>query len=260
MTVRFSQIAAIVLISLVGAASAPAAADGDDAAAAFIPVESVTEERPDFGLDESPELPNNVNWNGVMRQTALSLAFQHAFRVAAQPKTRAELGGPFFKDYVHSLHGIGGWDDGDSDFVNYVAHPIMGATAGFIYLDNDRRGAVDLGMSRRYWGSRLRATGFAAAYTVAFEVAPISEASIGNVGLNSGTNGAVDFVMTPIGGLGMMVAEDALDKHVLRPLERSSSNRWLVATLRCVLNPARSTVQITRFKPPWRRPGRPLPR
>lgn len=250
---------AALVASSIAWAPAAYAADGDDAAAGFAPVESLVEERGD-SLVESDESQKNVNWNGVVRQTALSLAFQHAFRVAAQPKTRAELSGPFFKDYIHSLHGISGWDDGDSDFVNYVAHPIMGATAGFIYIENDRRGNVDLGLSGRYWSSRLRATGFAAAYTVAFEVAPISEASIGNVGLNSGTNGAVDFVMTPIGGLGMMVAEDALDKHVLRPLERSSSSRWLVATLRCVLNPARSTVQITRFKPPWRRAGRPLPR
>lgn len=258
MTSRFSQIAVAITLSLAGVSLASAsAADGDDAAAGFAPVEPIVEERSENEIGLEGQGP--VNWKGLMHQTALALAFQHAFRVAAQPKTRAELGGPFFKDYIHSLRGIKGWDDGDSDFVNYVAHPIMGATAGFMYLDNDRRGDVSLGLSRRYWASRLRATGFAAAYTVAFEVAPISEASIGNVGLNPGTNGTVDFVMTPVGGLGMMVAEDALDKHVLRPLERNSSNRWLVATLRCVLNPARSTVQITRFKPPWRRAGRPLP-
>lgn len=199
-----------------------------------------------------------MDWRSTFREAGLSLAFKHAFRIAAQPKTRAELGGPFFADYARSLQGIRGWDDGDSDFVNYVAHPIMGSAAGYIYLSNERGAEKQFEMSSRYWGSRLRATGFAAAYTVAFEVAPLSEASVGNVGMHPGTNGAVDFVITPLGGLGMMVAEDALDKHVLQRIERGSRSRWMVATLRCVLTPARSAAQLSKFKPPWRRAGRPL--
>lgn len=249
---------------LTGVVCAPAwaasASDGDSPDANFAPIEPapVVDYRPIGDRAEAPE--SRVDWNSTVRQAGLTLAFQHAFRIAVQPKTRAELGGPFFGDYARSLKGIRGWDDGDSDLVNYMAHPIMGATAGFIYTSNERGPAAEFEMSRRYWGSRLRATGFAAAYTAAFEAAPLSEASIGNVGMNPGTNGAVDFVMTPIGGLGVMVAEDALDKHVLRKIERSSDNRWLVGTLRCLLNPSRSAVQITKFRPPWRRDGRPLGR
>ncbi|MBI1356505.1 MAG: hypothetical protein GC160_19355 [Acidobacteria bacterium] len=205
-----------------------------------------------------PSLERNVDWAGVLRQASLALAFQQAFRVAAQPKTRAELGGPFWKDYGASLRGIRGWRDGDSTFTNYFAHPMMGSMAGYIYLANDRRGEVEFGASRRYWATRLRATGFSAAYSTVFEIGPLSEASVGNVGLHSGTNGAVDFVMTPVGGLGWMVAEDALDKHVIQPIERGANNRWISATLRCVLNPSRSMSHLSRLEPPWRRSGRTL--
>lgn len=234
--------------------------DPDRAAVDVRPVEPSSLSMVISPVRPTEEKERLVDWTATLRQAGMALAFQHAFRVAAQPKTRSELGGPFFGDYAKSLRGIRGWNDGDSDFVNYVAHPIMGATAGYIYAGNDSRGDVEFEMSGRYWASRLRATGFAAVYTAAFEVAPISEASIGNVGAHPGTNGAVDFVMTPIGGLGMMMAEDVLDKHVLRPIERRSGSRWLAATLRCLLNPARSAAQISRFKPPWRRAGRPLVR
>ena len=199
-----------------------------------------------------------VDWGSLMRQASATMAFQHAFRVAAQPKTRAELGGPFWKGYGQSIKGIRGWRDGDPMFTNYVAHPLMGSVASYMYVENDRRSPPEFENSKRYWSSRLRATGFSAAYSTAFEIGPISEASIGNVGLHPGTNGAVDFVMTPVGGLGWTVAEDVLDKHVIQPFERGVNNRWLAGALRCVLNPARSAVQISRLQPPWRRDGRPL--
>lgn len=198
-------------------------------------------------------------WKPAARQAALGLTLQHGFRVALQPKTRRELGGPFWSDYVQSLKGIQGWDDGDSDLVNYAAHPLMGAMAGQIQIQNDPRGAtVEFGRSSEYWRSRLRALGFSGAYTLAFEAAPVSEASIGNVGLRPGTNGAVDFVVTPAGGFAFMVAEDALDRFLVRHVEGRSSNRFTRGLVRCVFTPARSLARLLAAEPPWRRPGRPL--
>ena len=46
-------------------------------------------------------------------------------------------------------------------------------------------------------------------YSFQFEFGPLSEASIGNVGLRPNTTGWVDHVITPVGALGFMVAEDA---------------------------------------------------
>ena len=242
----------ILPIVSAGEPDADAAAEPPGAIISILPVD------PPASTDPDPSEEPAVNWRGAMGQAALTMGFQHAFRVATQPKTRNEIGGSFWHGYWSSIKGIRGWRDGDSTFTNYVAHPLMGSAAGYIYVTNDRRGGVEFGVSREYWQSRLRATAFSAAYSTMFEIGPVSEATIGNVGLNPGTNGAVDFVMTPVGGLGWMVAEDALDKYVIRSVERGGS-RWLTATLRCLLNPSRSVVELTRLRPPWRRAGRKLP-
>jgi hypothetical protein len=43
---------------------------------------------------------------------------------------------------------------------------------------------------------------------VQFEFGPLSEASIGNVGMRPGTTGWVDHIVTPAGALWFTVAED----------------------------------------------------
>ena len=119
-----------------------------------------------------------------------------------QPKTRAEMGGPFFKDWRDSIRGVRGWGDGDSVFTNYVAHPMEGAVSGYIQIHNDPRGRkLEISNTPQYWNSRLRAMGFAALYSTNFEIGVLSEATIGNVGKKPGTSGWVDFVVTPTGEL-----------------------------------------------------------
>jgi len=67
----------------------------------------------------------------------------------------------------------------------------------------------------------------------------------------------VDLVVTPVGGIGFVAIEDALDRYVIHKLERKTSNRPLRAFLRCMLNPDRSFANLMRFKPPWHRDQRP---
>jgi len=197
-------------------------------------------------------------WKSALRQAGTFLAIQHSFRLATEPGTRAELRGPFLSDYLGSIKGVRGWDDGDPFLVNYIGHPFQGAVTGFIQVQNDpgyRR--AQFGASRFYWQSRLRATLFAAAYRTQFEIGPVSEASVGNLGKEGvGGAGTVDLVVTPVGGLGMMVVEDALDRFVVRRIERATSNRVVRIMVRGILNPNRSFANLMRFQVPWYRDTR----
>jgi hypothetical protein len=196
-------------------------------------------------------------WKSALLQSALFLSMQHSGRVIFQEKTRAELGGPFFKDYWKSVRGIGGWGDGDSIFTNYYAHPFQGAVTGYVQIQNDPLFRRDRFSSNpHYWTSRMRAFSFAFAYSTFFELGIASEASIGNVGMKPGTAGLVDFVVTPIGGIGMVVAEDAVDRYVIEKIEGRVRNQAVRATARTLLNPSRGFANLLRFRPPWHRDGR----
>jgi hypothetical protein len=187
------------------------------------------------------------------------LAIEHTARVLFQQKTRRELDGPFFIDYLRSVKVPDTWEDGDSWGVNYIGHPIHGAASGFIWLDHED-GAHDprLGFSKEYWASRGRATAWAAVYSVQFEFGLISEASIGNVGLHPNTTGWVDHIVTPAGALAFMVAEDALDRYLITRIESWTRNSVIRAAARIGLNPSRALSNAAQGRTPWSRPVRPF--
>jgi hypothetical protein len=185
------------------------------------------------------------------------LGIQHGFRVATEEATRGELKGPFVREWLRSIRSIDGWHDGDPFIVNYVGHPMMGAVSGWIQVQNDpeyRR--ATFGRDQRYWKSRLRALAFSAAYSTQFELGPLSEASIGNVQLHPPETGLCDLVVTPAVGLGWQIAEDALDKLVVRRIEARIDAAWVKVITRGVLNPARSFANLMRWKVPWYRDDR----
>ena len=91
-----------------------------------------------------------------------------------------------------------------------------------------------------------------------FEIGPLSEASIGNVGMNPATTAWTDYVMTPAGGVVWMAGEDALDRFVIRKLEGRIGSPYLRAPIRMALNPARSAANVAAMRLPWHRDGRPL--
>ena len=73
-----------------------------------------------------------------------------------------------------------------------------------------------------------------------------SEASIGNVGKSPRTTGWVDHIVTPIGGLGVMIDEDAVDRYLIAKLERRIQNGFVRGVLRTALNPSRaSNILVT---------------
>lgn len=206
---------------------------------------------------QEPALPSQkFHWAPALRQSLLFLGVEHGFRMT-QLYTRKRLAGPFFQDWFDSVAGTSGWGDRDAFSANYIGHPMQGAISSYIHIQNDPGGIrQEFGRDPAYWKSRLRAMAWAAAYSVQFELGPLSEASIGNVGQKKGTAGAVDLVVTPTAGMGWTVTEDLLDKYVILGLERRNQNRVVRGFARSLLNPSRSFANLMRAKPPWHRDTR----
>ena len=202
--------------------------------------------------DNVPDAGTRFRWRAAVEQSLLFLAVQQGYALT-QPKTRRDLHGPFFRDYVRSVRSLRGWADGGRFFTNYVAHPMEGSLLGFVQVQNDPRGAgLKLSGSGDYWRSRMKALAWAAAWSTQFEIGPVSQASIGNVGLH-GKQTYVDLVVTPTAGLGLLVAEDALDRYVIEGIERRSNSFYAKILCRMALNPTRTAANLLRFKKPWYR-------
>ena len=195
----------------------------------------------------------SFHWSTAIKQSLVFLGVQHGYAMT-QPKTRRDLSGPFFKDYGRSVKSLHGWDDGGRFFTNYIAHPLQGSFLGFIQIQNDPKGmSLSFDKSSAYWRSRLKALAWSAAWSTQFEIGPISQASIGNVGLH-GKQTYVDLVMTPIGGFGLLILEDFVDKHFVRMIERRNpGNFYIKVASRTFLNPTRSVANLLRLKAPWYR-------
>jgi hypothetical protein len=175
---------------------------------------------------------------------------QHVVRLK-ETKTRRELGGAFLPDWFKSVSNTGGnWDDGGKFFTNYVAHPQGGAVYAHIYRQNNQdRKHLEIG-EPGYGGMVARAMVFSAVVSAQFELGPVSEASIGNVGMRDATKMAwVDLVITPTLGTVWMVGEDLIDGQLLKQMD--GANTILRNTLRFLLNPSRGGANLSRRKWPW---------
>jgi hypothetical protein len=197
-------------------------------------------------------------WKTALAEAFLATAIPHVVRVTSEADTQSELGGPFWKDYFHSLENFHGYGDGDAFYTTYFLHPMEGSLAGYIEQQNDPAYRnVQFGMSQDYWISRMRALAFAAAYSVQWTAGPISEASIGNV-QHYAPPGLNDIIVTPILGMAWMVGEDAMDRYILRWIEARSHNFLIIALARSTMTPTRAYANVLRFKKPWFRDTRPL--
>jgi hypothetical protein len=207
--------------------------------------------RPSGGQDKAARVGTGFHWGAAFKQSLLFLSVQHAYALT-QPKTRRDLHGPFFRDYFRSVGALHGWADGGRFFTNYVAHPMEGSLLGFIQVQNDPAGSRLRFNDSGYWRSRMKALAWSAAWSTQFEIGPVSQASIGNVGLH-GKQTYVDIVMTPTAGLGLLVAEDALDRYVVGRIERRTNSKYARIFSRMALNPTRTAANLLRFKKPWYR-------
>jgi hypothetical protein len=205
---------------------------------------------------------DGFNWDRALKQSFLFLGVQHGFRLATEAGTRADLKGPFFKDYFRALRSLRGWGDGDPFLVNYIGHPMMGAVSGYIQIQNDPKGIQEeVSLKKSYWKSRMKAMGWSFFYSTQFELGLVSEASLGNIGIRpygkaKNPMAYVDLVVTPVVGTGWLIGEDTLDKYFIRRYEDRLPNRASVILFRSFLNPTRSFANIMRGKWPWYRDNR----
>jgi len=201
---------------------------------------------------EQHTAPQDYHWLPALGQGFVFLVAQHSYRLN-EAKTRDQLSGPFWKDYREAVRGLNGWGDGGKVFTNYIAHPAQGAVTGFIWLQNDPKTRLSpIGKSRDYWLSRLKAMTWTAAWSTQFEIGPISEASIGNVGKTPGTAGYVDLVITPIMGTALMIIEDVSERYVVAWVD-AHTNRIVRKIIRPWVTPTRSIANVMRFRVPWYR-------
>jgi hypothetical protein len=208
--------------------------------------EATAGDNPLGGPSESP------TWKGALADSMRLLVIQHTARITFQAKTRRELGGPFVSDYIRSVHVPKQWSDGDGWLVNNIGHPIQGAAAGFIWIDNERTAPDPAeGFTKTYWDSRYRAAIWAAVYSFQFEFGPLSEASVGNVGLRPNTTGWTDHLMTPVGGLGVMFLEDMADRYLIRKIEAKTTNPYWRGLARVALNPSHALSNAAQGRAPW---------
>ncbi len=124
---------------------------------------------------------------------------------------------------------------------------------GFIQIQNDPKGLrQQFGTSGDYWRSRMKAMAWSAAWSTQFEIGPISQASIGNVGLK-GKQTWEDILVTPTLGTAMLISEDAIDRFIMKRIERSTDNFYAIIFSRMLLSPTRTIANLFRFKTPWYR-------
>lgn len=200
------------------------------------------------------------HWKPAIKESLYFLVIQHGFRMF-QEKTYTELDGPFFRDWGNSVKNLGGWRDGDNLITNYIAHPMQGAVTGRIFINNsDKDKKLEFGKSKNYWYSRLRTLAWSAVWSTQFELGPISEATIGNVGLYDrvGPNrmGWVDMVITPTAGTGVLIGEDIIDKYILKKWLEKGSSRTKIKALRSFLTPFQTFTNLLAGKAPWWRNNR----
>lgn len=220
----------------------------------------------------------SFHWGRALLESFTFLAIEQGYVVHDDYRwVVIENGVPFnhyWRDYKQSLSSWihAGWNDGDPWLYSYIGHPIQGAMTSYIQIQNDPRGEdLELSNTREYWHSRLRATLWNAVYSTQWNIGPLSELTVEKYGAKvrsqwnqNGTwpctskhcfngVGQVDLVITPIGGLGWVLAEDWLDKKLARGIEGSTHNSFLIASARCALNPIRGGANILHGRRPWYR-------
>jgi hypothetical protein len=88
------------------------------------------------------------------------------------------------------------------------------------------------------------------------KLAPLSEASLGHIQALYPQQGFVDHVVTPTVGMGWTIAEDVIDRYVVRSIEAHTANPYLRLLARG-LNPSRSMANVMSGELPWHRDDRP---
>ena len=215
-----------------------------------------------IGMDATSQTQEaSVRWDRVVGQILLFTGIQHGVRLTER-KTRRELGGPWLRDWFNSASSLliePTWSDGGGFFTNYVAHPMAGSVYAYIYRQNHPSDLSMLfGSGGDYVAHLARASTVSALSSLQFELGPLSESSLGNVGIppHRQKMALVDIVVTPALGAAWMAGEDALDRYVIERLEPKIDNTTFKILIRTFLNPTRSMANVVALEKPWKRHGR----
>lgn len=205
-----------------------------------------------------------VHWRQLLITSAVFNAFQNGGNLYTGFWYRYETThGPWFDEWFESVVDWhwNSWSDKNPFLDDYVGHPMMGAITNAFWIQNDPKGmTLEYSNNKEYWRSRLRAMAFSTAYSFEWKFGPFGEAGVGHIGDDklygpTDESGVVELVTTPVGGLLWTVAEDLLDKHVVRRIEEKPRNPFTLLLI-SFLTPARGTGNILRFRPPWYRDSR----
>jgi hypothetical protein len=235
-------------LSLVAAAVIPAVAQEREPPDATAPVQGIAVE-PNSGnasaaRSAADHRDGGIDWRSVLSESMLFLTAQHLARFTEE-RTANRLGGPFLKDWFDSVHSLNRFNDGGRITTNWVAHPAMGSVTTHILGQNDPEYLSNkIGSGNGYWRAKGKQFIFATAYSVQFEIGPLSESSLGNI-----HQAGIDFVLTSSLGTLWSVGEDLAAQHVLLPL-RAKHPIW-ANTLTILLNPTRSFANVLALKRPW---------
>jgi hypothetical protein len=231
----------------------------------------------------SDPLPGErLHWKGLILQSLAFEGVQNGTRVivADQQLRGYLLNKPFWSDYWASLgqFNMRRWNDGDSFKINYLGHPMEGAIAGYLEIQNDPRGrALRISRDPAYWHSRFRGFVWATVYSTQWEIGPLGEAGIfnqggftysincaqlpGQIGIpctspkapSTNNTGWVDFVITPMAGTLWLLGEDMIDRYITDPVVQRHPEAFKYKLLRSSLNPTRSFANMLRGQYPWYR-------
>jgi hypothetical protein len=218
-----------------------------------------------------------IHWGPLLREWSLDIGIEQSERLAQEAKTRDQLNGKFFKEWFSDVaqYRYGLWNDGDKFFTSYIGHPLQGAVViGIFWQNNDRvRFSEQNFHSSAYRKALLQAFAFATLDAVQWKLGPVSEATIGHVGLPAHwwnepyycnmfheychpRTGLNDLVMNEVGGTLLTIGFQWTDKHVQVAIEKQFHNRAIIDTTRILTNPPASLANLLRFRRPWFRDNR----
>ena len=217
-----------------------------------------------------------IHWGPLLREWFLNLSIEQTERIAQQAKTRDALSGRFFQDWFDtvSTYHFDRWDDNDKFVTSNLGHPMQGAIVAAIFWQNDdhvRFSDQDF-HSAAYRHALLQVFAFVTIDAVQWKLGPLSESSIGNVGLPAHwwdadckqlnipcepRTGLNDLLLNEVGGTALTIGFQWLDKHVQKRIEERVQSRALIDTTRMLTNPAACVANIVRFRRPWFRDNRP---
>jgi len=181
--------------------------------------------------------------------------YEHVMRIATQEFTRTQLEGKFWPEYFDSVHVPQQWGDKDHWQVNYIGHAISGGAFARIWME--QREPKEAGHAT-YFKGLGRALIYATLFSIQYEMGPMSEASIGNVGLNPADLGWGDYVWTPIGGVLWTMGEDAIDRYALTWIDKHVPFKMARVAARLIGNPSRMLANVGMNRTPWNRSDRNL--